>query len=215
MLYTQTIERKTFELVKKLLLDPHFERFSLVGGTALALYMGHRLSLDIDLFTPEPFDAPQMEKYLIDHYPFDGLMLRENTLMGKIDHIKVDLITHAYPLLNSWWVEDDVRLYSQIDISAMKLSAIADSGTRLKDFVDISFLSTRMTLNEMVAAYGNKYKNSNPIRALKGLGYYNDIRFNEKIDLLIGTYSWDSIRKRLEEMIRFPSKIFDTYPTEL
>jgi hypothetical protein len=56
--------------------------------------MGHRVSIDIDLFSPEPFDAPLMEKYLIGCYSFEGLMLRNNTLMGKIDNIVVK--NHIY-----------------------------------------------------------------------------------------------------------------------
>ena len=215
MLHTQTIERKTLELLKALMLDPQLGQFALVGGTALALYMGHRLSIDIDLFSPEPFDAPQMAKYMIDRYGFLTDMLEKNTLKGGIDDVKIDLITHDYPTLRSYTVEDGIRLYSREDIAAMKLSAIADSGTRLKDFIDIAFLSTLMSLNEMVAAYEKKYPNSNPVRTLKGLGYHDDIRFEEKIELLIGAYSWNAVRQRLTKMARFPSIIFTDYPISL
>ena len=170
------------------MLDPHLECFYLVGGTALALYIGHRISIDIDLFTPKPFDAPQMEAYLIDKYGFLTDFMLKNTLKGGIDEVKIDMITHAYPMLHHHIAEEGIRLYSQEDIAAMKLSAIADSGTK-------------------------KYPNSNPIRALKGLGYHNDILFDEKMMLLIGNYSWNTIRQRLTEMARFPSKVFAAYPS--
>jgi hypothetical protein len=57
----------------------------------------------------------------------------------------------------------------------MKLSVIADDGSRLKDFIDIACLSTKLSLSDMLNAYKLKYKNSNPIRPLKGLTYFKDI----------------------------------------
>lgn len=56
MLQTRTVEPGTLELLKRLMSLPALRQFYLVGGTALALQMGHRLSIDLDLFTPEPFD---------------------------------------------------------------------------------------------------------------------------------------------------------------
>jgi len=194
--------------------DPQLEPFALVGGTALTLYMGHRMSVDIDLFSLEPFHASEMEKHMVGRYGFDSLMLRNNTLMGKIHNIKIDLITLAYPRLQPYTMEEGIRLYSLEDIAAMKLSAIADTGTRLKDFVDVAFLSTGMSLNDMLAAYGKKYSNSNSVRALKGLSYHNDILFDEQINLLSGKYNWEHIRQRIADMVRFPAKIFNNWPTE-
>ncbi|MFR6633965.1 MAG: nucleotidyl transferase AbiEii/AbiGii toxin family protein [Alistipes onderdonkii] len=53
MLYTQTVAPETLELLKRLESEPFMDSFSLAGGTALALYLGHRVSVDLDLFTPE------------------------------------------------------------------------------------------------------------------------------------------------------------------
>lgn len=52
MLYTQTVAPETLELLKRLESEPFMDSFSLAGGTALALYLGHRVSVDLDLFTP-------------------------------------------------------------------------------------------------------------------------------------------------------------------
>lgn len=60
MLQTQTVEGTTYELLKELMRDERLDGFSLAGGTALALYMGHRRSIDLGLFSPESFDAPAM-----------------------------------------------------------------------------------------------------------------------------------------------------------
>ena len=61
MLYTQTVAPETLELLKRLESEPFMDSFSLAGGTALALYLGHRVSVDLDLFTPESFDEKQLE----------------------------------------------------------------------------------------------------------------------------------------------------------
>ena len=66
--------------------------------------------------------------------------------------MQVDLITHAYPLVNNIVVMDNIRFASLEDIAAMKLNAIVGNCTRLKDFVDIAFLSSHLSLLEMIAA---------------------------------------------------------------
>lgn len=213
MLQTQTVEGTTFELLKKLMQDNKLSQFNLAGGTALALYMGHRMSIDLDLFTPQDFNASALEEYLIDTYNFRGDYLETNTLKGTINGIKIDCITHNYPFVKPLFIsEEGIRLYSIQDIVAMKLSAIADNGTRLKDFIDIACLSTKLSIYDMLQSYQAKYKNSNPVRALKGLTYFEDINFNEPILMLKGKFNWKRIEKRLNEMIKKDKQIFATLP---
>ena len=52
MLHTQTVAPQTLGLLKQLEAEPRLAAFNLAGGTALALYLGHRVSVDLDLFTP-------------------------------------------------------------------------------------------------------------------------------------------------------------------
>ena len=96
----------------------------------------------------------------------------------------------------------------------MKLSAIADNGTRLKDFIDIACLSTQCSLTDMLKAYEKKFSNSNSVRAIKGLSYYDDVNFNESILMINGSYRWDMIRERIYEMQSNPDKIFSSLPLE-
>lgn len=215
MLQTQTVERGTFELLNILMQDKELAGFNLAGGTALALYIGHRLSIDLDLFTPVPFDARLLEDYLVGKYNFKGDYLEKNTLKGTINGVKIDCITHGYPYVeNPFIASEGIRLYSIKDITAMKLSAIADDGTRLKDFIDIACLSTKLSLSEMLNAYKEKFKNSNPIRPLKGLTFFEDINFNEPIKMMHGKYDWKEINKRLHEMIKNENAIFTSIPVK-
>ena len=215
MLYTETIKGVTFELLKALMQDERLTDFKLAGETSLALYLGHRKSIDFDLFTEKSFDATSMEKYLIDRYDFNGDFLEKNTIKGSINNIKVDCITHIYPYIeNPITTEDGIRIYGIKDIAAMKLSVIADDGTRLKDFIDIACLSTKLSLSDMLKAYQQKYKNSNPIRPLKGLTFFEDINFNEPIQMIQGKYNWEKIEKRLHLMIKKENDIFPSLPLE-
>lgn len=212
MLHTQTVQRKTFELLTKLMQDPMLQGFNLAGGTALALYMGHRISIDLDLFTPDEFDTERLDAYLTEHYGLHTTFKRNFTLKGIIDGVAIDCIRYAYPYLAPVTVENGIRLYSKQDIAAMKLSAIADNGTRLKDFIDIAYLSTLMSLEEMLTAYDTKFPNSTRLRAIKGLGYYEDIDFNEPIMLLEGNFEWKAIAQRLTDMAKHDTELFDMPP---
>lgn len=203
MLYTNAIKGETFELLKILMQDEQFSGFKLAGGTSLALYLGHRKSIDFDLFTEKLFDASSLEKHLIETYDFKVDFLEKNTVKGSINDIKIDFISHNYPYVEDpLTTKDGIRLYGIKDIAAMKLSAIADDGSRLKDFIDVAFLSTKLSLFDMLKAYQQKYKNSNPMRPLKGLSYFEDININEPIQMIRGKYDWKKIEKRLHLMIK-------------
>jgi hypothetical protein len=99
-------------------------------------------------------------------------------------------------------------LASLDDISAMKLNAISGNGTRLKDFIDIAYLSSSLTLAQMIDAYVQKYSSRNPVMVMKALDYHNDIDFNEPIEMGSGKYSWKQIKQRLGQMTSNPQKHF-------
>jgi len=108
-------------------------------------------------------------------------------------------------------MQDDMlthRIYSMQDIAAMKLVAISQNGTRLKDFVDVAFLSEKMSLKEMLDAFEIKYPKTNKISAIKGMTYFNDIDFSAKIELINGEFKWKEIEKRLIKMVKYPDKKF-------
>jgi hypothetical protein len=184
MLHIQTVKGETFGLLTGLMQDSALADFDLAGGTALALYLGHRMSIDLDLFASKAFDAEKLGKYLFDNHDFKSNFIGEHTLMGYIDDVKVDFITHAYPSLDAKYTTGEgIRLISMRDIAAMKLSAIAGNGTRLKDFIDVAFLSTRMPLSDMLSDYERKYADTTAISALRSLTYFDDINHKEPIPI--------------------------------
>lgn len=212
MLQTTTVEKRTLELLKQLQSQSELSNFHLAGGTALALYLGHRKSIDLDLFTPYPFNTARLEHFLVTKFGFQGDYSEQNTLKGRIDGVKIDCITHPYHLLQNPLEEEEIRLYSQPDIIAMKLSAIADNGSRLKDFIDIAYLSTRYSFQEMLGFYVQKFPTSSPLRPLKGITYFDDIDHQETVVMLEGTYTWQKIADRLQAMTAHQSKVFASPP---
>ncbi|WP_449436196.1 nucleotidyl transferase AbiEii/AbiGii toxin family protein [Pedobacter steynii] len=97
--------------------DELLKAFFLVGGTALSLQIGHRISIDLDLFTLVSFDDNQMLSDLEDKYKFQSDYQSKNTLKGEIGGVKVDLITHNYPLVKPLLNFDNVRMASLDDIA--------------------------------------------------------------------------------------------------
>ena len=212
MLHTETIAGTTLQLLRDLQTERPMKPFCLAGGTALALYLGHRKSVDLDFFTPFPFDTPGLKEFLETKYNLRTDFMAKNTLKGSIDNIKIDCITHAYEYLEKPHQEENIKLYSKEDIIAMKLSAIADNGTRLKDFIDIAFLSKHFSFYSMLKCYNRKFPESDMIRPFKAITYWEDIDFDEDIVMLAGTYSWENIKKRLVAMSVEQDKIFESYP---
>lgn len=209
MLRKETVEKSTLDLLNRLMLDQLLKEFVLVGGTALALQLGHRISIDIDLFTVAPFDASDLADHLRINYKFELDFISNNTIKGEVEGIQLDLITHQYPWLEKHVEFENIRLAGLTDIAAMKLNAISGNGTRLKDFIDIAFLSSEISLNQMLNGYEKKY-NSNTIVPLKAIVYYDDINFNEPIKMACNNpFQWKKIMKRLQLMQKFPDKVFE------
>ena len=208
MLQTYAIKEETFGLLKTLMRDDKLSHFCLVGGTALALFMGHRKSIDIDLFSQQLFDYLELEEYFMHTYDFQATRKRNATLIGTINSVKVDCIGYNYPLVEPAQEYDGIRIYSMSDIAAMKLTAISQSGDRLKDFVDIAFMSSIMSLENMLKAFEKKFPKTSVMTAIRGITYFDDIDFSAEIDLLEGTFKWKPIEKRLKEMIKYSDRIF-------
>ena len=174
----------------------------------MALQIGHRQSIDLDLFTMEPFDTETLLTYLSERYQFRLDKLGKNTLIGSIDSIKTDFITHAYSLVNPLVEIEGLRLVSLEDIAAMKLNAISHSGQRFKDFIDVFFLLEIMPFSSMVEAYEVKYPASNPLIPLKAITFFDDINFEADPPILVKKVVFNAIKKRLTQAIQKPNTIF-------
>jgi hypothetical protein len=110
MLFLNTVQSDTYELLKKLMQIPELCDFVLVGGTNLSLKFGHRISVDLDLFTNNPFDIEEVLVGINRNLPQSiKLDQRKQTIWLNIDGIKVDVILHPYPYLQAIEVIDGVE----------------------------------------------------------------------------------------------------------
>ncbi len=196
MLHTEVLEPDTLDILKAVLTTDAFDSFCLVGGTALALQFGHRLSEDLDFFTPNIFDKElvKFELQEIGNWQLDS----ENRigLRGKLNGIKMDFVTYRYPVLQPFTVIDGVRMLSLADISAMKLSAITNRGAK-KDFYDVYYIVKEFGFVQLCDWYKQKFDTANLFMLLKSLTYFDDAEKSQTPALLTQTVSWKSVKQTL------------------
>ena len=176
MLQTRTVEPGTLGLLKKLMSLPQLEHFYLVGGTALALQLGHRESVDLDLFTTEAFDKAGLLDTLNE--AFDDVRIdSEGTsmLITNINAIKVDFVKMSYPLLFPPVLTEGLRMLDIKDIAPMKLKAVTQRGSK-KDFFDIYFLLEQLSMEEMLQLFKEKFKQHEVFHVVKSLSYFADAK---------------------------------------
>jgi hypothetical protein len=198
----------TFELIQQLQVLPALKEFYLVGGTALALQLGHRNSIDIVLFTLNNFSDTDILDLLIKHYTVKEVFRRPGTIISLIDNIKTDFIRHNYPLLKPPATEEGITFLSKEDIAGMKFHAIIQSGKRLKDFIDVYFLLEHFSMKQMVDFFSEKYTYSNPMIAMKAVNFFDDIDENIDPPKLLKPLPLKKIIARIQEATQKPHKIF-------
>jgi hypothetical protein len=160
-------------LLNNLMSEPLLASFRLVGGTALALQLGHRISIDIDLFVDSAFAVDPVVEMLSRRYAIQSLEVAVNTIRGEVNGVKLDIMSHRYPMIDSAIVLDGIRLASLKDIAAMKLNAIANRGSK-KDFWDYAELLNHFSRDEMLDLFAKKYTNENVWYVEKSLSYFED-----------------------------------------
>lgn len=212
MLHKETVEKGTMDLVNKLMADEKLASFNLVGGTALALKIGHRKSIDIDLFTSTDFNSQEISDHLTANYNVTRIQVIPNGVFTLIDGIKVDLLAHKYPLIEDLETIDGIRLVSLKDIGAMKLNAIYNNGTRLKDFVDIYALLENFSFQELLQASEKKYPENTISMVKHALIHHEDIDFTVPIDYTGEEIKWPDIADRLKKAFQNPQLIFTKLP---
>ena len=214
MLQTGTVEESTLELLKSLQAESLLADTRLVGGTALSLQIGHRVSEDLDLFSTKPIDCMRIQSLLIEKYGFMPSVVEDGTLIGFVCGVKIDIIYHPFPWLEDAIEEDGMRIASMTDIAAMKLHAIINSGKRPKDFVDMAFLSMHYSYNELKQLLLKRYPAYDPIMADKAVLYFGDIDEDliPSINMLGYHFDFEAIKSRVVKMTDYPDKIYATAP---
>ena len=195
MLQTQTIQPKLLELLNKIMSTDVFNGFNLVGGTSLALQLGHRISVDIDMFGNADIDEMEFVTQLSKFGKVTVIKKSKSIIIFSIDGIKVDFVNYNYPLLEQIMIFDNIRLVSDKDVAAMKLNAIAGRGSR-KDFIDLYFLMKKYTLKEMLSYYNQKYTDGSAFMVIKSLSYFDDAQ-KEAMPIMLQNVSWETMKNSI------------------
>lgn len=185
---------------------PFTERgFRLGGGTGLALLVGHRRSVDFDWFRIDSMGDPMLlARELRDAgVPLEVDQVGKGTLHGTVKGVRVSLLEFAYPDLAEplRFPDYDVTILSLDDLACMKLSAIAQRGSR-KDFVDLFALCTEhRPLGELIELYQKKFEVQEPGHLLYSLAYFEDAE-EERMPKMLWDARWPEMRKCIEGWVR-------------
>ncbi|RYX80415.1 hypothetical protein EON73_05445 [bacterium] len=144
MLFWNTVTEVLEISLHKLMQGEPFREFRLVGGTALSLYWGHRMSIDIDMFTDAPYgsiDFNSIDKFLKENFNYVQGDFGGNPGIGKSyvigpnqeSAIKLDVYYSMDPFYQVQNEIDNIRIATVEEIIAMKVD-IVQRGGRKKDF---------------------------------------------------------------------------------
>jgi len=181
--------------------------FYLAGGTGLALHLGHRISVDFDLFSAKneltPFDRASLLDALRDRSAdLTILMDKDGTLSVRWQDVNVTFFCYPYPLLESLTVIGGVPIASPADIAAMKLAAIVGRGSK-KDFVDLYFLMQQQPLKHWLDQATDKFREMRDFRALSlhALSYFADADA-EPMPEMLHPVEWDKVKEHIQHEVR-------------
>lgn len=170
----------------------------LAGGTALALHLGHRISIDLDFFTGKVFNLEDIISSLRKTgLPFRIISEGEGYLIFEADGIKVSIFKYDYPFLERTPVYEGVPVAGIVDIASMKVIAISQRGTK-RDFIDLYFVLQKMPFHIIAEHMKKRFgkERINPIHIGKSLVYFSDAESNPEPEYVKGKeIKWDNIKK--------------------
>jgi len=202
MLYTKTIESNTLGLLNDLMQKSYLQNFILVGGTALALQLGHRISVDLDLFSNGTFEYADLKEDLnIDYNSFIVDFEKRSTLITKINNIKVDFIKYKYLFSYPIIIENGIRMANLKDIAPMKLDAISGRG-RKKDFFDLFFLLKHFTIVQLFELYQGKFQHTSNFHVVKSISYFEDAEKDADPIVFDPKVTWEKVKSTIIKEIR-------------
>ena len=200
MLQYKTIEPGTLQLLKSLQALPLLQGLRLVGGTALALQLGHRKSVDLDLFGVFSAEGIEIRDTLEEQFSVSVIKESKNIKIYQVDGIKVDLVNYSrYPWIDNPIEEDGITLAGIKDIAAMKVAAIIGRGTK-KDFIDLNRLLQIFTLKEILDMYMQKYPDGSLFIAMKSLSYFEDAE-SDPMPFMFDEIDWGVVKASIREAI--------------
>lgn len=179
-----------------------FQEFYLVGGTALALQIGHRRSIDFDLFIDKPFDPMIIRNKIMASKTIEYTFSQgSGELTVLIDKVKVTFFHYPFHISRDQDFEDTIKIPDIITIGAMKAFALGRRA-KWKDYVDLYFIFQKYSFQKLIDKTNSIFKNEFNEKLFRTqLGYFDDIDYSESVDYM------DGFEKNDEEIKEFLEKI--------
>lgn len=179
--------------------------FYLAGGTAIALHLGHRRSVDFDWFRPNAFPRPMEWAQMLRSkgIGFETTSVDAGTLHGTVSDVRTSFFEYNYPLVAPLvrWTAYDTDLASLDDLACMKLVAIAQRGTK-KDFVDLYALCERhRPLPDLIDRYQQKYQTDDVAHLLYALTHFDDAE-PERMPVLLWDIDWQTVKHEVRAWVK-------------
>jgi Nucleotidyl transferase AbiEii toxin, Type IV TA system len=212
MIYKETVSETLLQVSMSLMAIEELKEFRMVGGTAIALQLGHRKSIDIDLFSNEKVDLRKAAQALKDSFPeIPHVTLTENNLSVVIRGIKLDIYHDwSIPFKKPLVIENDIRIAALEDLAAFKLSAIVGRREK-KDYIDLFFLFKSLNSDKVLS----DFKTYEPLLSDKSLLFalteVDSAQENKSAmpDMLID-FDWNELKNNLKEVAKqYVKKIGD------
>jgi len=173
-----------------------FSGFNLARGTALALQLGHRSSVDIDMFGHSEIRPALFYDILSSFGEIVERQSSVNIYISEINKIKVDFVNYSrFPQIDEIIEVQGIRMFAPKEIAAMKLNAISGRGNK-KDFIDLYFLLKTFTLEEMIGFYREKYTDVSEFMMLKSLSYFGDAD-SQPEPKVFTDFNWEKCKKTI------------------
>ncbi len=202
MLYYTTVWPATLGLLKSLMAKDFLNDFVLVGGTNLALQLGHRYSIDLDFFTNNTFNAEQLALMLSKDYALnEPQVMTGSTLIVEAENVKLDFIRFKYTFSYPFVREEGIVLLDIRDVASMKIDAITARGKK-KDFYDLFFLLQKFGLEEMMSWYHQMFHKVTVFHVWKSLTYFEDAERDIDPVVFDKSVTWSRVKEAIRNEVR-------------
>jgi hypothetical protein len=194
-MHEETLAEPTKALFGKLTQCPWLSEFYLAGGTALALRLGHRTSVDLDFFSEKSFDEGRMIENLTKVGELEVLQKGPESVTGILDGVKLSFLGYPYPMLKPAIMFRGTFIASVEDIAAMKLDALSSRGTK-RDFIDLYCIAKHLPLSEILALFQEKFAavHYNLLHVKKSLAYFDDADSDPLPDMRVAL-DWKEVKE--------------------
>lgn len=205
-MFAKTLSKATLRAIEVLGKSDLLDKTYLARGTALALHLGHRESVDLDFFTTKPFNEKIIERKLNRLGNFETEDIAWRTLLGQFMKVKFSLFYYQHPLIGRTTEFKGLKIASVKDIAAMKLQTIGDRGSK-RDFIDLFFISRRLLLKQAFELYGQKFGKleERKYHLLRGLRYFEDAEI-EAMPKMLKKVDWKAVKQYFQQQVRLLAK---------